>query len=126
MNNRDTIAHRYSREELEEFRQIILSKLSAAREEYMDLQKAISDDRDNSSESGAIKVDYSSEVGERESLGEFATRQAKFIQNLESALERIEQGTYGICKVTGRLIEKERLRAVPHTNHSLEAKQRRV
>lgn len=117
--------NRYSREELAEFRQIIMDKVSRAREEFNTLKEAVSENKTSSSESGAIKMDYSAEVAERETINDLATRQLKFIQNLEAALQRIEQGTYGVCRATGRLIDKERLKLVPHTTHSVEAKQRR-
>ena len=118
--------NKYSPQELEEFRQIITQKLSKAREEYKNLEKTLSENETSSSGSGIIKVDDSSEVEERENLSHLASRQAKFIQNLERALQRIENGTYGVCCVTGHLIDKERLRLVPHTTHSVEAKEKRV
>ena len=117
--------NKYSAQELSEFRQIIMDKVSKAREEYDMLQETVSENKTSAAESGAIKVDDSAEVAERETLSELATRQLKFIQNLEAALQRIDNGTYGVCRATGRLIDKERLKLVPHTTHSVEAKQRR-
>lgn len=117
--------NKYSQEELVEFRQIIMDKLSKAQSEYEELQDVVSDAASRTREGGMVTVDESSEVEERETLSELAVRQAKFIQNLKRALERIENGTYGICVVTGNLIDKERLRLVPHTTHSVEAKQNR-
>ena len=116
---------RYSREELEEFKQIILEKRQRALGELSTLQQAVTDNETSSAESGVIKMDDSAEVAERETLSGLATRQHRFIKNLDNALQRIENGTYGICRVTGNLIKKERLRVVPHATLSLEAKNRR-
>lgn len=117
--------NRYSQEELEEFRQIILDKMGKAREEFDMLQQAITENKTSSAESGVIKIDDSAEVAERETLSGLATRQQKFINNLDGALKRIENGTYGLCRVTGNLIDKDRLRLVPHATLSVEAKQNR-
>lgn len=116
--------NRYSSEELKEFEAIILKKIEKAEKEYEDLQRTIQENRTSSSESGVIKVDDSSEVAERETLSDLAKRQEKFINKLEKALERIKLGTYGVCRATGKLIKKERLRVVPHATLSLEAKER--
>ena len=116
---------KYTKEDLEIFRNIILTKLSKAEEEYQSLKKAINESSSVYADSGSIKIDDSTEVEEKETLSELATRQGRFIQNLNNALRRIDNGTYGICVVTGKLINKERLKLVPHTTHSIEAKNMR-
>ncbi|MFB6317089.1 TraR/DksA family transcriptional regulator [Saccharicrinis sp. FJH54] len=117
---------RYSDEELAEFKQIILEKLEKAKRDY-DLLKANithSDDNDTQDTSPTFKVlEEGAAVLSKEESGRLAQRQLKFIQHLEGALVRIENKTYGICRVTGKLIPKERLRAVPHATLSIEAKQ---
>ncbi|MFB6342876.1 TraR/DksA family transcriptional regulator [Saccharicrinis sp. FJH62] len=117
---------RYSDEELAEFKQIILEKLEKAKRDY-DLLKANithSDDNDTQDTSPTFKVlEEGAAVLSKEESGRLAQRQLKFIQHLEAALVRIENKTYGICRVTGKLIPKERLRAVPHATLSIEAKQ---
>lgn len=117
---------RYSDTELEEFRQIILEKLETAKQEY-DLWKAVimnSDGNDVTDTSPTFKVlEEGASTLSKEEAGRLAQRQMKFIQNLQSALIRIENKTYGICRETGKLIPKERLRAVPHATLSIEAKQ---
>lgn len=120
---------RYTDAELEEFRQIILEKLDAARKEY-ELWKAVimnSDGNDVTDTSPTFKVlEEGASTLSKEEAGRLAQRQMKFIQNLQSALIRIENKTYGICRETGKLIPKERLRAVPHATLSIEAKQNGV
>ena len=117
---------RYTDEELAEFKQIILEKLEKAKRDY-DLLKANithSDDNDTQDTSPTFKVlEEGAAVLSKEESGRLAQRQLKFIQHLEAALIRIENKTYGICRVTGKLIPKERLRAVPHATLSIEAKQ---
>ncbi len=117
---------KYSDAELEEFRQIILEKLDTARQEY-DLWKAVimnSDGNDVTDTSPTFKVlEEGASTLSKEEAGRLAQRQMKFIQNLQSALIRIENKTYGICRDTGKLIPKERLRAGPHATLSIEAKQ---
>jgi RNA polymerase-binding transcription factor DksA len=103
---------RYSDKELEEFRAIINQKLTEARKELAILQAAIT----------FKMLEDGSDSLAKEEAGQLAGRQKKFIEQLENALVRIENKTYGICKVTGKLIPKERLRAVPHTTQSIEAK----
>lgn len=116
---------RYSDAELEEFRQLILEKLDKAKDEY-DLLKAVimnSDGNDVTDTSPTFKVlEEGASTLSKEEAGRLAQRQMKFIQNLQSALIRIENKTYGICRETGKLIPKERLRAVPHATLSIEAK----
>lgn len=116
---------RYTDEELEEFRQLILEKLDKAKEEYEHLRGAItnSDGNDVSDTSPTFKIlEEGASTLSKEEAGRLAQRQMKFIQNLQSALIRIENKTYGICRETGKLIPKERLRAVPHATLSIEAK----
>ncbi len=116
---------RYSDEELNEFRQIILEKLNKAKDEYEQLRAAITntDGNDVTDTSPTFKVlEEGASTLSKEEAGRLAQRQMKFIQNLQSALIRIENKTYGICRETGKLIPKERLRAVPHATLSIEAK----
>jgi RNA polymerase-binding transcription factor DksA len=117
---------RYSDAELDEFRILILEKLEAAKQDY-DLLKASlmnSDGNDVSDTSPTFKVlEEGAATLSKEEAGRLAQRQMKFIQSLQAALVRIENKTYGICRETGKLIPKERLRAVPHATLSIEAKQ---
>jgi len=116
---------RYSDTELEEFRTIINDKLDAAKKDY-DLLKAVlmnTDGNDVNDTSPTFKVlEEGAATLSKEEAGRLAQRQMKFIQNLQAALIRIENKTYGICRETGKLIPKERLRAVPHATLSIEAK----
>ncbi len=111
----------YTAEELQEFKELILNKLEKAREEYKSLQESLRETTENAADGYNI-TEYGTDTQEKEQLELFLMRQAKFIDSLERALVRIENGTYGKCKVTGKLIPKERLRAVPHTEISIEAK----
>ncbi|TNF31895.1 MAG: TraR/DksA family transcriptional regulator [Bacteroidetes bacterium] len=116
---------RYSKEELDEFRGIINDKLQQAREDLQLLVDQLShkDDHGTDDTSPTFKLlDEGSEVLSREEINQLAARQQKFIQSLENALIRISNGTYGICRATGKLISKERLRIVPHATLSIEAK----
>ena len=120
-----TEAKRYSDADLAEFKEIINKKIEIARKELADLVDQMQnpgmnagDDTDNSYKT----LEDGSSSQEKEYIAQLAARQKKFIENLENALVRIENKTYGICKVTGKLIPKERLRAVPHTTLSMEAK----
>lgn len=118
---------RYSDAELEEFRALIDKKLEKARQELELLQSAFSYKDSNSTDdtSPTFKlVEDGSEIMTREEVGQLAMRQKKFIQNLEAALLRIQNKSYGICRETGKLIQKERLMAVPHATLSMEAKLR--
>lgn len=120
-----TATMRYSDAELQEFRDLIGKKLDAAKKELAYLQGLITrrdemggDETDNrymTMEDGGMSM-------EREQLSQMASRQITFIDHLEKALMRIESKTYGICRVTGKLIDKARLRAVPHATLSMEAK----
>ncbi|RUA31843.1 MAG: TraR/DksA family transcriptional regulator [Bacteroidetes bacterium] len=116
---------RYSADELKEFEELITNKLDKAKEELRYIKSTItrSDDSGTDGTSGNVKVlEDGADTMEKESMNQLAARQQKFITNLENALVRIKNGTYGICSVTGKLISKERLRAVPHTTQSIEAK----
>lgn len=117
---------RYSDEELKEFETLIHEKLDKAKNEYKILKDTLSRDNDmgtDSTSGGNTKVlEDGAETAEKENLSQLAARQQKYITNLENALIRIKNGTYGICSVTGKLISKERLIAVPHTTQSIEAK----
>ena len=116
---------RYSDKELKEFEALINSKLEIAQNELQILKNSLT----RSHDSGTADTDVTSKVledgaetSQKESMNELAARQQKFINNLNNALIRIKNGTYGICKVTNKLIPKDRLRAVPHTMLSIEAK----
>lgn len=119
---------RYSDEELEEFKQIILSKLELAKRDYQQMMDTLSNKNGNDVDDtmSTYKIlEEGSMTQTKEELTTMAARQQKFIQALQAALVRIENKTYGICRVTGKLIPKERLRAVPHATLSIEAKQAR-
>jgi RNA polymerase-binding transcription factor DksA len=117
---------RYSEEELTEFETLIHKKLDKARDEYRILKETLNRNNDEGTDAtsgGNTKVlEDGAETAEKENLSQLAARQQKYIMNLENALVRIKNGTYGICSVTGKLIPKERLIAVPHTTQSIEAK----
>ena len=116
---------RYNDEELAEFKEIILQKLDKARKDYDILKSAItmSESNDTQDTSPTFKVlEEGAATLSKEEAGKLAQRQIKFIQHLEAALVRIENKTYGICRETGKLIDKERLRVVPHATLSVEAK----
>ena len=116
---------RYSDAELEEFRILITAKLEKAQKEYEELRNAIAnlDGNDVMDTSPTFKIlEEGATTLSKEEAGRLAQRQMKFIQHLQSALVRIENKTYAICRETGKLIPKERLRAVPHATLSIEAK----
>ena len=116
---------RYSAEELKEFEEIILKKLEETKSELNYLMATISKKNDSGTDdtSGNSKVlEDGADTAEKENLNQLAGRQQKFAQNLEKALMRIKNGTYGVCIETGKLISKDRLRLVPHTQRSIEAK----
>lgn len=116
---------RYSDKELEEFREIIMAKLVDARKELATLQAQLTASNEHGTDDTASTfkmLEDGSDSLAKEEAGQLAGRQMKFIEQLENALIRIENKTYGICRVTGKLIPKERLRAVPHTTQSIEAK----
>jgi RNA polymerase-binding transcription factor DksA len=116
---------RYTDEELQEFKILILEKIEKAQKDYELLRATIShsDDNDIQDTSPTFKVlEEGASVLSKEEAGNLAQRQLKFVQHLQSALVRIENKTYGICRETGKLISKERLRAVPHATLSIDAK----
>ena len=118
---------RYSDEKLAEFKVIIMDMLEKAREEYKTLRKAVTrsssnDVEDTSPSFRTVEDDGASQLS-KEEASQLAQRQYKFIENLEGALARIENKTYGVCRVTGKLIPKERLRLVPHATLTVEAKE---
>lgn len=119
---------RYSDEELEEFRAIINDKLALARRDYEQMMSVLmnQDGNDVDDTSPTYKIlEEGSATQTKEELIQLASRQQKFIQGLEAALVRIENKTYGVDRITGKLISKERLRAVPHATLSVESKQNR-
>ncbi|MEZ7884262.1 MAG: TraR/DksA C4-type zinc finger protein [Bacteroidales bacterium] len=119
---------RYSDEELQMFKELILSKLEAAKIEYQQLKSAVTHSSSNDTEdtSPTFKVlEEGASALSKEEAGQLAQRQFKFIQSLEAALIRIENKSYGICRETGKLIQKERLLLVPHATLSVEAKNKR-
>lgn len=119
---------RYSDEELEEFRKIIQDKLQVARHDYDVLLDQLSNRNNNGIDDTMPTyhvLEEGSETQSKEALISMAARSQKFIQGLEAALVRINNKTYGICRETGKLIPKERLRAVPHATLSIEAKNAR-
>ena len=116
---------RYSAAELKEFEEIILGKLEESRSELNYLRETLSKKNDTGTNdtAGTSKVmEDGADTAEKENMNQLAVRLQKFINNLEKALMRIKNGTYGVCVESGKLISKERLRLVPHTQHSIEAK----
>ena len=115
----------YTKNELEEFKKIILAKIESAQDDLTVLRSATANDSDNGTEdtSPTFKQfeEGSSTLSKEENI-KLAERQAKFIRNLRNALVRIENKTYGTCRITGKLIAKERLKLVPHATLSIEAK----
>ena len=120
---------RYTDEELQEFKELISQKLAKAKKDYETLKAVISNSSGNDIEdtSPTFKVlEEGASVLSKEEAGRLAQRQAKFISHLEVALVRIENKNYGVCRETGNLISKERLRAVPHATLSIDAKNKQV
>ncbi len=116
---------RYSDEDLQEFKTIIDHKLKEAKEDLQLLRGQLdhSDDHGTNDTGRSFNMmEDGSETMSREEMAQLAVRQEKFIRNLENALRRIENKTYGVCRVTGKLIRKERLKLVPHATLSIEAK----
>lgn len=121
----DTEKTRYSDAELEEFRALLNEKIANATEQLELIQSAYKNDSNNGTDdtSPTFKAfDEGSEVMSKEANSQLAIRQEKFIRDLKNALIRIENKTYGVCRVTGKLINKERLKLVPHATLSIEAK----
>jgi len=118
---------RYSSEELQEFETLITEKLEKAYTELNYIKETLSRSNDSGIDKTASSLkmlEDGADTAEKESLSQLAGRQQKFIIQLENALIRIKNGTYGICVDSGKLISKARLKAVPHTMHSIEAKLR--
>ncbi|MBR9921455.1 MAG: TraR/DksA family transcriptional regulator [Bacteroidetes bacterium] len=115
---------RYSDEELEEFRQLIKEKLAKAKDQLEFYLNQLSDQADNP-DAKVRGLDDGIGTAESERVSSMAARQKKHIQHLENALIRIDNKVYGICRATGKLISKERLKAVPHATLSIHAKQNR-
>jgi len=116
---------RFSNEELNEFKDIITGKLVEAKEDLELLKNSLSHKDDHGTDDTGRTfnmMEDGSETLSREEMAQLASRQEKFIQSLNNALVRIENKTYGICRVTGKLIQKERLKLVPHATLSIEAK----
>ncbi|MDT0553975.1 TraR/DksA family transcriptional regulator [Urechidicola vernalis] len=119
------IPTKYSDADLEEFKEIIQAKIAHAQEDLDILRGTFKNDRNNGTEdtSPTFKAfEEGSETMSKEANVQLAIRQEKFIRDLNNALLRIENKTYGICRVTGKLIQKERLKLVPHATLSIEAK----
>ncbi len=118
---------RYSEDELVEFKEIIDLKLEASRKELVYVRETLSRKNDSGTDKtgAATKLMEDVDTNEREQMSLSAARLQKFITQLENALNRIKNGNYGVCVDTGKLIPKERLRAVPHTQQTIEAKLRR-
>jgi RNA polymerase-binding transcription factor DksA len=117
--------NRYSDEDLKEFKELILEKLKIAQMDYEMYKTSLtqSDGNDTQDTSPTFKVlEEGAATLSKEESGKLAQRQLKFIQHLQAALVRVENKTYGICRETGKLISKERLRAVPHATLSMDAK----
>ncbi len=116
---------RYTDEELAEFRALILEKIELAKRDYQQMMDVLTNKDGNGVDDTmpTYKIlEEGSMTQTKEELTNMAARQQKFIQGLQAALVRIENKTYGVCRVTGKLIPKERLRAVPHATLSIEAK----
>ncbi len=119
---------RYSDDELQEFKEIINEKLKLARRDFNSMMEQLRNSSDNSADDTAPTykaLEEGSAAQSKEEIAQMANRQQKFIQGLEAALVRIENKTYGIDRMTGELIPKERLRAVPHATLSVASKNAR-
>lgn len=120
--------NRYSEEELKEFSELINQKLEANRSELNFIKETLSKKNDSGTDNTAGNskpLEDGADTSEKENLSQLAARLQKFQMQLENASIRIKNGTYGVCIDTGKLIPKERLRAVPHTQHTIEAKMKR-
>ncbi|APZ45981.1 molecular chaperone DnaK [Polaribacter reichenbachii] len=118
---------KYTEEDLQEFKAIIEKKIARAKEDLALLEASYKNDANNGTDdtlSSFKSFDEGSEVMSKEANVQLAIRQEKFIRDLKNALMRIENGTYGVCRVTGKLIQKERLKLVPHATLSIEAKRK--
>lgn len=120
--------NRYSEEELKEFDEIISQKLDATRSELNYIKGTLSKKNDSGTDNTAGNskpLEDGADTSEKENLSQLAARLQKFQIQLENAAIRIKNGTYGVCIDSGKLIPKERLRAVPHTQHTIEAKMKK-
>ncbi|AFL98132.1 TraR/DksA family transcriptional regulator [Ornithobacterium rhinotracheale] len=127
MSNEEKGKKRYSDAELEEFKVLILEKIAKAEKDLKVIKESFINDQNNGTDdtSPTFKAfEEGSETMSKEQNAQLANRQEKFIKNLKNALMRIENKTYGICRETGKLISKERLKLVPHATLSIEAKQK--
>ncbi|MCK0199148.1 TraR/DksA C4-type zinc finger protein [Ornithobacterium rhinotracheale] len=127
MSNEEKGKKRYSDAELEEFKVLILEKIAKAEKDLKVIKESFINDQNNGTDdtSPTFKAfEEGSETMSKEQNAQLASRQEKFIKNLKNALVRIENKTYGICRETGKLISKERLKLVPHATLSIEAKQK--
>jgi DnaK suppressor protein len=125
--NTQAITNRYTESDLQDFKALILHKMAIAKEELESLIASLSQSNPNGTDDtgGTYKnLEDGAATLEKESIHQLAGRQKKFVEQLEAALGRIANKTYGICRSTGKLIQKERLMAVPHTTLSMEAKLR--
>lgn len=115
---------RYTDTEIAEFKELIINKLKEAHDDLNMLNSSLSNSDNGTDDTGRTfnMMEDGSQTLSREETAQLGARQEKFIQNLEFALSRIENKTYGICRVTGKLIQKERLLLVPHATLSIEAK----
>lgn len=123
----DDVKIRYSDSDLQEFKEIILKKISKAEEDLKLLQASYKNGSDNGTDDTSPQFksfEEGSDTMAKEANMQLAIRQEKFIRDLKNALIRIENKTYGICRVTGKLIQKERLKLVPHATLSIEAKRK--
>jgi len=124
MADKQVKAH-YNDKELAEFRELIEKKLNDAKTELKYLQEQIKDFGSDASDAKFMSLDDGAGTLEKEYLNKMAARQTQYMQHLENALVRIRNKTYGLCRVSGKLISKERLKAVPHTTLSIDAKNNR-
>jgi DnaK suppressor protein len=113
---------RYSQEELKEFETLLNTNLAKSKKEFDHLMESIKRYSGEGNFGSVKTLEDGAEALEKEQLNQLAARTQKYMKQLENALVRIKNGTYGICIDTGNLISKDRLRAVPHTQHSIEAK----
>ena len=121
------VSVRYSDDDLQEFKGIILNKIERAEKDLELLQTSFKNGSDNGTEDTSPtfrSFDEGSDTMAKEANMQLAARQEKFIRDLNNALSRIENKTYGVCRVTGKLIQKERLKLVPHATLSIEAKRK--
>jgi RNA polymerase-binding transcription factor DksA len=124
-SSKDELKVRYTDEELKEFKELILTKLEEARTDYEMLRSSLTlqDDHGTNDTSPTFKLlEDAADVLSKEETAQLAARQEKFIEHLQNALIRVENKSYGVCRITGKLIPKERLKSVPHATMSIDAK----